>query len=205
MVSSNQSQIECWGEQKKMPRSIVLASATAAVVALLGSTQPASAASVVLGAGLATVCSKAAIAGRSDPKSIETCTIALETQAMGPRDRAGTFVNRGVLKLRRKSYDDSRADFASALRLKPDLGEAHVNWGASLIAQAKYAEGLSEIDRGMALGVDEPAKAWFNRAIAHEGLDDPTAAYLAYQKAAELAPEWSEPQKQLARFTVSRR
>lgn len=188
-----------------IPLKLSLTTVAMAGLALAFQVQAASAASVVLGAGLATVCSKAAIAGRSDPKSIETCTIALETQAMGPRDRAGTFVNRGVLKLRRKAYEDSRSDFAAALRLKPDLGEAHVNWGASLIAQARYAEGLSEIDRGLTMGVDEPAKAWFNRAIAHEGLDDPTAAYLAYQKAAELAPDWKEPQVQLARFTVSRR
>lgn len=188
-----------------IPRRIVVATAALASLTLVGTAQTASAAALVLGAGLATVCSKAAIAGRSDPKSIETCTIALETQAMGPRDRAGTFVNRGVLKLRRRSYDESRSDFAAALRLKPDLGEAYVNWGASLIAQARYGEGLSEIDRGLALGVDEPAKAWFNRAIALEGLDDPKAAYLAYQKAAELAPDWKEPQVQLTRFTVSRR
>jgi tetratricopeptide (TPR) repeat protein len=187
-----------------MPRSVVFASAAIAALTLIAST-PASAAAIVLGAGLGTVCSKAAVGGKSDVQSIDVCTEALETQAMGPRDRAGTFVNRGILKLRRQSYDEARTDFASALRLSPDLGEAYVNWGASLIAEKRYAEGLSEIDRGMSMGVDEPEKAWFNRAIAYEGMNDPKAAYLAYQKAVELKPDWTEPQLQLTRFAVTRR
>lgn len=187
-----------------MPSRLAYATAAVAALSLIAST-PASAAAVVLGAGLATVCSKAAITGRNDKKSIETCSQALETQAMGPRDRAGTFVNRGILKLRRGSYDEARNDFSNALRLSPDMGEAYVNWGASLIAENRYAEGLSEIDRGMTLGVDEPEKAWYNRAIAYEGLGDPKNAYLAYQKAVELAPDWQAPQKQLTRFSVTRR
>ena len=187
-----------------MPSKIAFAAAVLTAASIIIS-PPASGAALVLGQGLATTCSKAAIGNRKDLKSIETCTMALETQALGPRDRAGTFVNRGILKLRRKAYEDARTDFAEALRLDPDLGEAYVNWGASLIAENRYAEGLSEIDRGMALGLDEPEKAWFNRAIAYEGLNDPKNAYLAYQKAIELAPDWQEPQVQLTRFSVTRR
>ncbi len=187
-----------------MPRKIMLAAAVSAA-ALFAAVAPASGASLVLGAGLATACSQAALDGRSDQKSIETCTLAIETQAMGPRDRAGTFVNRGVLKLRRAAYEEARADFANALRLTPDLGEAYVNRGASLIAENRYAEGLSEIERGLALGVDEPEKAWYNRAIAYEALGDPKNAYLSYQQAMSLAPQWKEPQLQLTRFQVTRK
>lgn len=188
-----------------MPKKIAFAAAAMTAATLFIAVTPASSASLVLGAGLATVCSKAALAGRNDLKSIDTCTTAIETQAMGPRDRAGTFVNRGILKLRRASYDEARTDFANALRLEPNLGEAYVNWGASLIAENKYAEGLSEIDRGMALGVDEPEKAWYNRAIAYEAMGDMKQAYLAYQQAVALAPEWNEPQLQLTRFSVTRK
>jgi hypothetical protein len=99
--------------------SIAFATAALTVAAIIAAT-PASGAALVLGAGLATVCSKAAIGGRQDLKSIDTCTLALETQAMGQRDRAGTFVNRGILKLRRASYDDARTDFANALRVEFD-------------------------------------------------------------------------------------
>ncbi|RYF93069.1 MAG: tetratricopeptide repeat protein [Caulobacteraceae bacterium] len=185
-----------------MPSKIAFAAAALTAVSIIAAT-PASGAVLVLGQGLAKTCSDATIAGRDDLKAIETCSLAIQTQAMGHRDRAGTFVNRGILKLRRSSYDAARADFADALRLSPDLGEAYVNWGASLIAERRYAEGLSEIDRGMALGVEEPEKAWFNRAIAYEALGDARQAYLAYQQAVALAPEWAPPKLELARFTVT--
>ena len=188
-----------------MPRKIAFAAAAMTAATLFAAVTPASGAALVLGAGLATACSKAALSGRNDLQSIDNCTQAIETQAMGPRDRAGTVVNRGILKLRRASYDDARADFAYALRLVPDMGEAYVNWGASLIAENRFAEGLSEIDRGMALGVEEPEKAWYNRGIAYEALGDPKNAYLSYQQAIALKPEWKEPQLQLTRFSVTRK
>ena len=55
----------------------------------------------VFGGGLAQDCADAAIRGEDDPKFQDSCTLALETELLDPRDRAGTFVNRGVLKLRR--------------------------------------------------------------------------------------------------------
>ena len=52
--------------------------------------------------------------------------------------------------------------------------------------------------------MSEPAKAYFNRAMAHEGMDDLKSAYLDYRKAEEIQPEWDAPRKELDRFTVSR-
>lgn len=129
----------------------------------------------------------------------------METELLNPRDRAGTFVNRGVLKLRRAAYSDATDDFDAAVRLQPQMGEAYVNRGAAAIGRKRYAEGLSDINRSIELGVSEPEKAYYNRAIAHEGLDDPKAAYFDYQKALEIAPDWPAPREQLVRFTVSRR
>lgn len=173
-----------------------------ATLAVAGSSQ---AAVTVIGGGLAQACSKAAIGGEDDPKFQELCTMALETEFLNARDRAGTYVNRGVLKLRKAAYPDASRDFNMALRIKPDLGEAYVNRGAASIGQKRYAESLSDINKGLELGVDEPAKAYYNRALAHEGLEDAKSAYFDYQKAVEMSPEWSAPKEQLTRFTVSRR
>ena len=62
-----------------------------------------------------------------------------------------------------------------------------------------------DINRGLELGVDEPAKAYYNRALAYEGLEDAKSAYYDYQKAVEINPEWSAPREQLTRFSVTRR
>jgi len=61
---------------------------------------------------------------------------------------------------------------------------------------------VADIDRGLAYGPEQPEKAYFNRALAKEFLDDTKGAYLDYLKAAELAPTWTAPQVELKRFTV---
>ena len=181
------------------PKSVLILAAAFAITAPAA----ANASSFVLGGGLANVCSRAAVGGLSDEKSLETCSLAIQTELMAGRDLAGTYVNRGVIELRRKAYDKARADFDRAVKISPDMGEAFVNRGAAYIAQRQYAMGLAEIDKGLKLGSDEPEKAYYNRALANEGLDDMKAAYFDYLKASELKPDWDAPKKELTRFTVS--
>lgn len=159
----------------------------------------------VLGGGMARICSDAALSGEADARFEAACTEALSIELLGPRDRAGTFVNRGVLKLRRKAFEAARSDFDAAIDTKPDMGEAYVNRGAAAVGARRYADGLADINKALALGVQEPEKAYYNRALAHEGLDDMKAAYFDYQKAIELKPDWEMPRQELARFTVQRR
>lgn len=161
----------------------------------------ASASVLVLGEGLAPACSKAAFRGKADTASVETCTRALDG-ALVARDRAGTLVNRGVMLMRGKAYGQAARDFEAAIALAPDLGEAFVNRGVLRMADRDYAGALAEIDKGIGLGVDEPAKAYYNRALAQEGLGDAKAAWLDYRKAQSLAPDWDLPAKQLVRFKV---
>jgi tetratricopeptide (TPR) repeat protein len=159
----------------------------------------------VIGGGLAQACADAAITGKSERKFEDICTQALAQEMLNSRDRAGTFVNRGVMKLRRANYDAAVIDFNQAVRIRPDMGESYVNRGAAAIGQRRYAEGMDDLNKGIQLGVDEPAKAYYNRALAYEGLDDPKAAYFDYQKALELSPEWNAPRKELERFKVTRK
>lgn len=186
-------------------KRLVGALAGLAGAALLAGAGPARASVTVIGGGMAEACSKAAIAGASDLRAEASCTQALDTEILSPRDRAGTLVNRGIMKLRRGDMDAALADFNFAARFQPDLAEIYVNRGAALIGEHKYAAGLADVNRGLALGVEEPAKAYYNRAIADEGLDDVKGAYLDYQKAVQLSPDWAAPKQQLTRFHVIQR
>jgi tetratricopeptide (TPR) repeat protein len=174
-------------------------------IAALAAAGSANAAVTVIGGGLAQACWRAAINGERDKKSEDVCTTALETELLNNRDRAGTYVNRGVIKLRRAAYTDATYDFNKAATLKPDLGEVYVNRGAASVGQHRYKEGLDDINKALQLGLEEPEKAYFNRALAYEGLDDMKSAYFDYQKALELKPDWADPKRELARFTVRRR
>jgi tetratricopeptide (TPR) repeat protein len=178
-----------------------LVSAALAAMCLAGS---ADAATTVLGNGLAHFCSQAAKAGEDDQPSLEVCTLAIETESMNRRDRAGTYVNRGVIRMRRQEYAAAQTDFNTAIRLKPDMGEAYVNRGGALVGQKRYMEALLDIDKGLALGPEEPEKAYYNRGLANEGLDDIKAAYFDYLRALELKPDWDIPRRELTRFSVTR-
>ena len=157
----------------------------------------------VLGGGMAELCSKAALAERSDPDSIKTCDTALEFEDLDAHDRAGTLINRGVMRLRRNEYEPARTDFDAAIALQPKLGEAWVNRGAAEVGEKRYQASLDDINNALKLGVKEPEKAYFNRALAYEGLDDEKSAYLDYLQALTLKPGWALPEHELLRFTVS--
>lgn len=188
-----------------MSKGVLGGLGAATVGAMVLSAGQAEAAVTVLGGGMAQACSNAAIAGYSDFRFEKVCTMALETENLNLRDRAGTYINRGVLKLRRAQWDNARGDFDRAVKIKPDLGEAYVNRGAAAIGAGRFADSLPDINKALELGLEEPEKAYFNRALANEGLDNMKQAYFDYQKALELSPEWAEPKKQLTRFTVTRR
>lgn len=177
-------------------------SAAAALAALMAADAAAAQSVTVLGGGMARECSNAALDGQSDRKFEAVCTMAIETEILSNTDRAGTYVNRGVIRLRRNEYANARGDFDKALGLKPDLAEAYVNRGAALVGQRRYADGLADLNKALELGVGEPEKAYFNRALAHEGLDDMKQAYFDYRKALELSPDWEAPKRELARFTI---
>jgi tetratricopeptide (TPR) repeat protein len=186
-------------------RSICLA-ATVAAPCMLGG--PAHAAVAVFGTGMAHECSEAA---RRLPKSqvdlqhaLEACDGALSDERLDLHDQAGSHINRGVLLVARTEYAAAKADFDIAIRLMPDLGEGYVDRGAALLGMKHYAEAIADIDRGLALNTTEPEKAYFDRAVAREALDDIQGAYRDYLQAAQLKPDWDQPRTELARFTVSR-
>lgn len=186
----------------RLPQGLVAATGAALILASAGASH---AAVTVIGGGMAQACSLAAVRGDRDLNAEKLCTEALESEIMDSRDRAGTLVNRGVLKLRRGDYRHASADFDAAVKTMPRMGEAYVNRGAAAIGEHRYADSLPDINKALALGVEEPAKAYYNRALAYEGLDDAKAAYFDYQKAIEIQPDWNAPKEQLTRFSVSHR
>jgi len=155
--------------------------------------------------GPAEDCFKAAKYGTDPNVGLAQCTVAIQSQTLSDYDLAGTYVNRGVIHMSTAAFVPAQHDFEQAIKLAPKMGEAIVNRGGSLIAQKKYADGIAEISRGLNFNPEEPEKAYFNRGLAYESLDDLKAAYYDYSKAAELKPGWEQPRSELARFTVSQR
>jgi tetratricopeptide (TPR) repeat protein len=165
----------------------------------------ASAAVTVMGDTTATQCSKAAFREQADDGALRLCTTAINDGLLDRRDEAGTYINRGVIYMSRGDFSAARGDFERAIQVDPALGEAWINRGAVNIIAKRFQDGVSDISKGLTLGTQEPAKAYYNRGVAYEGLDDEKAAYLDYQQALILQPGWDLPKQELLRFTVMRR
>jgi tetratricopeptide (TPR) repeat protein len=177
--------------------------AAAALSALVAG--PAAAAVTVIGDTSAEQCSVAALHDHADDASLMLCNQAIDGGGLDRRDLAGTYINRGVIHMDRGDFVGARADFESAIKVDPTLGEGWVNRGAVNIVDKRYQDGINDIDKGLGLGTEEPAKAYYNRAVAYEGIDDEKSAYLDYEQALALEPNWDLPKQELLRFTVTRR
>lgn len=164
---------------------------------------PASGQVTVIGSGLARDCYLATETSLSaERESIETCTKALSHEVMTRSDRVSTLVNRGILHMRNKSFDDAAGDFQRAIRINDESGEAHLNLGALLIYQKDFAAAKASLDRAIELKSSKLFAAHYNRAIAFEKLGQTPQAYADFQRALELKPDFEQAAQQLTRFTV---
>ena len=182
-----------------MTRFALLAAGILAMAAPVASAQVS-----VIGGGVARDCYEAAFYARVSPQEGEkTCTKAIEAEVMKLENRAATYTNRGVLRMRAGKYDAALADYSVAKNLQPELGAVWLNEGAAHIFRKDYASALASLDKAIELKTQDMYAAYYNRAIARENTGDVAGAYYDFQKCLELNPEFERAQWQLSRFTVS--
>lgn len=151
---------------------------------------------------------------RVDLSPLEVCSRAIDT-ADTRFNRAGSYVNRGVLYYAEGDRERALADFERASTIHESLGQAHINRGYVLVELQRWEQALAALDRGIELGIEEAAlgrdnhpgseeaaRAYFSRAIVNEELGRLREAYADYTRASELAPEWEDPRRELGRFRV---
>jgi tetratricopeptide (TPR) repeat protein len=173
-----------------------------ALVGLVAAAGEARAVVIVVGGGLGSQCYATAEYG--DPfKAFDLCTRALADQEMSVRDRAATYVNRSVVRLRVHDYTGAMADCDLSIARAPTIGEAYVNRGAALLNLNKPQEALVDLNKAITLGLDKVHLAYYNRGVAKEKLNDARGAYTDYKKALELDPTFAMAAEELKRFTVT--
>nr|WP_070959455.1 tetratricopeptide repeat protein [Hyphomonas sp. Mor2] len=181
-----------------MKLKLMIAAAATALVA-----EAASAQVFVIGKGLGGECYQKTKNNYTNFRAAdEICTRALREQVMNRQNRAATYVNRGVLRMREGQYDDALADYAKAIDLTPELGAAYLNRGAAHIYQRDFDLALAALDRAIELDSPDLFAAHYNRGIARENTGDVPGAYDDFVTALALKPGWSLAERQLARFTV---
>jgi len=133
----------------------------------------------------------------------KACSEALADGIVNRSDRAATYVNRGVMRMRDGRYDQALLDYDNALRLNAGLGAAYLNRGANYIYMRDYARALPELNKAIDLKTSYLFAAYYNRAIAKENTGDVPGAYEDFQTALKLRPDWDLAEQQLSRFTVT--
>lgn len=109
------------------------------------------------------------------------------------------FYNRGTYLIYAKHYAEAIEDFSRAIKLKDHHeGVAYQNRGLAYLESGQYTLALNDANSGMRL-VPEKSKLYLIKARALEGLNDLTAAMLAYKQSCLLgssaACEKAEPSK----------
>ncbi len=175
---------------------------TLAAAALALASLPAKAVVLVVGGGAGAQCYATAEFG--DPfDAFDICTKALADQNMSVRDRAATYINRSVIRLRVHDYSGAITDCDLSIARYPSLGEAWVNRGAALINLDKPQEAVEALNKAIKLGLDKVHLAYYNRGLAKEKLNDTKGAYEDYKKALELDPTFALAAEELKRFEVT--
>lgn len=177
-----------------------LSTMTAVAVTIAATSSQASV--LTIGGGYAASCYQSAKLQDTRSRAIEDCDRALSEEALTRDDRVATFVNRGILHLRRQNLKNSTADFDSALRLNPRQPEAWLNKAVQQVRFGKGADAMPLVAKALEYQTSKPALAYFVRAMAHEDSGNIAAAYRDLQRARELDPDWREPVIELRRFRV---
>lgn len=172
--------------------------------ALLLRPAPAHALVTVVGSGLAHDCFLIAKAGNDPRKGIATCDEALAEEALDSRARAGTYINRAVMKVALGRVDDAMRDYNQGIAIKPDLGDGYVDRGAALIKLKRYDEAMADINKGIALGLSYEHVGYYNRAVAEFYLGRIRESYYDYKKTLEIAPDFQPAREQLKNFVVTK-
>ena len=164
-----------------------------------------SAATILVHASGARECYEATLLHASllnDRSGIAACDRALEVQDLDANARLAVLVNRSDIHLRMLDFQAAALDAEQAIALDPELAAAYLNRGAAMVGLKRDADAVTALDKAVSLGTDHPELAYFNRALAKEGLGDVKGAYLDYRKALEADPKFQRAADELIRFRV---
>lgn len=176
---------------------------TAALLATLSA--PALASVVVIGSSDARRCYEAAESLMApSTRDMADCNQAIAESGTS-HDLVASYVNRGILKLRRGQIGPAIADFDAATALDPDEAEAYQNKGAALVRMNNHRDALPLFTMALERNPNRPALSYLGRGVASEALGDVQGAYRDYRRANEIEPESEDARMELARFQVAPR
>ena len=175
-----------------------------ALIAIVLSAPLAFAQVTIIGGGVAKDCYEAAKYQRvSASEGEKICTKAIESEIMNVTNKAATYTNRGVLRMRAGRLEAALSDYDIAKQLNPDEGATYLNEGAAHIMRKDFDAAMVSLNKAIELDSHDLYAAYYNRAIAKEQTGDIQGAYFDFKRADELNPESDLARRQMQRFDVT--
>jgi tetratricopeptide (TPR) repeat protein len=138
-------------------------------------------------------------------EDVEYCSMALELDALRLGDRAGTYVNRGIIQSALGDIEEAMADYDRALKIQPELPEAYVGRGNVRFLLSDPAGAIAEYDRALGMEVSRRYAVLLNRGMAFEARGEFDAAERDYREALRLRPDWTLAQSRIDRVLARRK
>ena len=124
-----------------------------------------------------------------DDATVSACTHLIETNELGPDDRAVAYCHRGAAYWRNGDYDKALADESKAIEINPEFADAYMTRGAFFVDTGDYDQAIAETSR--AISIDpRNVRAYSNRAFARGRKGDFAGAIADTTKAIEIDPRW---------------
>ena len=112
----------------------------------------------------------------------------------------------GNIYFKNEAYDEAIRTYQKAIELDHGCGQSYSNLASIYIRQGHYADAIAMLQKGIELLQENGAQAvlWNQLGEAYRKLDDYENATAAYRKAAELDPENTAYQDNLAEAELDR-
>ena len=156
------------------------------------------------GTGVARDCYLAALTatqtGLASQQDLEPCDYAISHVRLGLRDRAATYINRGVIYSASEMYNEALADYEKALGLDAEIGVGYLNKGNIMFVLRRFDAAIEQYNMALQRETSKPHIVFLNRGMAYENSGDTQLAYGDYTSALELRPEWTKAEKRMRRL-----
>ncbi len=157
---------------------------------------PANAAVSAFGSSVARDCFENAQTGIKDA-GLDACNKAL-TDQLSDRDRAATYVNRGIIYNRTRQLDLALSDFGAALQLNQQLAEAYLNRGNTHFFRREFDAAGGDYGKAIDLKCQNLEVAYYNRALIEEITGKFDDATNDLKSALAIKPDFKDATQQIA-------
>ncbi len=136
-------------------------------------------------------------------KAIRACSKAYRNSVPRHDIRSDILTQRGLLQLSAGRFSKASRDFEKSAKLNNVNEFAYLGQGYSAIMEKDYTKAETLFKDCMSHGKAAPLAA-YGMGIAQALSGDKDGAIAAFQKAAQLRPDWNAPKLELSKLELSR-